>query len=128
MCSKPLRNIDQLTLDIPFSRPDVFKHSFFVRICRLLNELPLTIRESNTLLAFREKLMAFYYDKFYVTFFKFYSVFYLTISLFIIMILLTIECTYFYNVVNYFSIFIIIGGLFLRSLVFCFKSTSALLL
>ena len=94
-CNKPLRNIDQLTLDIPFSRTDVFKHSFFVRICHLWNELPLSIRESNTLLAFRKKLMAFCYDKFYVTFFKFYSVFYLTISLFIIMILLIIECTLF---------------------------------
>ena len=49
-CNKPLRNIDQLTLDNPFSRTDVFKHLFLVRICRLWNELPLSIRESNTLL------------------------------------------------------------------------------
>ena len=70
LCNKPLRNVDQLTLDIPFSRTDVFKHSFSVRICRLWNEsVPLSIKESNTLLAFRKKLMAFYYDKFYLAFF-----------------------------------------------------------
>ena len=42
-CNKPLRKIDQLTLDIPFSRTDVFKLPFFVRICRLRNALPLSI-------------------------------------------------------------------------------------
>ena len=73
-CNKPLRKIDQYTLDILFIRTDVFKH-FFVRICRLWNELPLSIRESNTLLAFRKKLMAFYYDKFYETFFFFFILF-----------------------------------------------------
>ena len=52
-CSKPLRNVDHLTLDVPFSRTDVFKNSFFVRICHLWNDLPLGIRESNTLSIFR---------------------------------------------------------------------------
>ena len=37
-----------------FSRTDVFKNSFFVRICRLLNELPLSLRESNILSIFRK--------------------------------------------------------------------------
>ena len=34
-CTKQLRNVDHLTLDVPFSRTDVFKNSFVVRICRL---------------------------------------------------------------------------------------------
>ena len=52
---KPLMigNVDRLTIDVPFSRIDVFNNSFFVRICRLWNELPLSIRESNTLSIFR---------------------------------------------------------------------------
>ena len=58
-CIKLLRNVDYLTLDVPFSRTDVFKNSFFVRICRLSNELPISIRESNTLSIFRKNLMAF---------------------------------------------------------------------
>ena len=29
-CTKPLRNVDHLTLDVPFSRTDVFKDSFFL--------------------------------------------------------------------------------------------------
>ena len=41
-----LRNVDYLTLDVSFSRTDVFKNSFFVLICRLWNELTLSIRES----------------------------------------------------------------------------------
>ena len=61
-CTKPLRNVDHLTLDVPFSRTDVFKNSFFVRICHLWNDLPLGIRESNTLSIFRKNLIAFYYD------------------------------------------------------------------
>ena len=28
--AKPLRNVDHLTLDVPFSRTDVFKNSFFL--------------------------------------------------------------------------------------------------
>ena len=32
-------------LDVPFNRTDVFKNSFFVRICHLGNDLPLSIRE-----------------------------------------------------------------------------------
>ena len=68
-CTKPLRNVDHLTPDAPFSRTDVFKNFFFVRICRLWNELPLSLRESNILSIFRKNLMAFYYDKFNVIFF-----------------------------------------------------------
>ena len=68
-CTKPLRNVDHLALDVPFSRTDVFKNSFFVRICHLWNDLPLGIRESNTLSIFRKNLIAFYYDKFNVDFF-----------------------------------------------------------
>ena len=68
-CIKPLRNVDHLTLDVPFSRTDVFKNSFFIRICRLWNELPLSIRESTSLSIFRNNLLAFYYDKFNVDFF-----------------------------------------------------------
>ena len=41
---------------------------FLFRICRLWNELPLSIRESNTLSIFRKNLMAFYHDKFNVEF------------------------------------------------------------
>ena len=67
-CTKPLRNVDHLTLDVPFSRTDAFKNSFYVRICHLWNDLPLGIRESNTLSIFREILIAFYYDKFNVDF------------------------------------------------------------
>ena len=55
--TKPLRNVDHLTLDVPFSWTDVFKNSFFfVRICRLWNNLPLSIRESNTLSSFRMRI------------------------------------------------------------------------
>ena len=66
--TKPLRNVDHLTLDVPFSRTDVFKNSCFVRICRLWNEFPLSIRKSNTLSIFRKNLMASFYDKFDVNF------------------------------------------------------------
>ena len=59
--------LHHLTLDVPFSRTDVF-NSFFVRICHLWNDLPLGIRESNTLSIFRKNLRAFYYDKFNVDF------------------------------------------------------------
>ena len=59
-CTKPLRNIDHLTLNVPFSRTDVFKNSSFFRICRLRNELPLSIRESNTLWIFRKNLIVFF--------------------------------------------------------------------
>ena len=74
-CIKLLRNVDHLTLDVPLSRTDVFKNSFFVQICRLWNELPLSRRESNTLSIFHKNLMASYHDKFKVDF-KFYSVLY----------------------------------------------------
>ena len=68
-CIKPLRNVDHLTLEVPFSRTDVLENSFFVRICRLWNEVLLRIRESNTLSIFRKNLRAFYHDKFNVDFF-----------------------------------------------------------
>ena len=83
-CTKPLRNVDHLTLDVPFSRTDVFKISFFVRICPLWNNLPLSIRESNTLSIFRKYLIAFYYDKFNVDFFSLYIVFYPIIGPFMV--------------------------------------------
>lgn len=63
-CDKPLRNIDYLTLKIPFSRTEAFKNSYFVRVCRLWNILSLHIRESESLLGFRRKLINFYFDKF----------------------------------------------------------------
>ena len=81
---EPVRNVDHLTLDVPFSRTDVFNNSFFVRICRLWNDLPLSIRESNTLSFFRKNLIAFYYDKFNVDFFKLYIVFYPIIGPFMV--------------------------------------------
>ena len=67
-CINPMRNADHSTLDVPFSRTDVFKKSFFVRISRLWNELPLSIRQSNTLSVVRKNLTAFCYDKFNVDF------------------------------------------------------------
>ena len=70
-CIKLLRNIDYLTLDVPFRRTDVSKNSFFVWICRLWNELPLSIRESNTLSIFCKNLVAFYLDKFNSDFLNF---------------------------------------------------------
>ena len=48
-CTKPLKNVDLLTLDVLFSRTDVYRNSVFVRICLLWNDLPLSIGESNTL-------------------------------------------------------------------------------
>ena len=69
-------NVDHLTLDVSFSRNDIFKNSLFVRICHLWNTLSLSIRESNTLLIFRKNLMAFYHDKFNVDFLNFYTVLY----------------------------------------------------
>ena len=90
-CIKPLRNLDNLTLDVPFSRTDVFKNSFFVRICRLWNELLLSIRELNTLSVFCENLMAFYHDKFNVDVFKFYTVLYQIFSPFIIILFISVH-------------------------------------
>ena len=71
-CTKPLRNADHLTPDVPFSRTDVPKNSFFVRICHLWNDLALSIKESNTctLSIFRKNLRAFYNDKFDAIFFR----------------------------------------------------------
>ena len=37
LCYKPLRNIDQLMLDIPFSRTDIFKHSLLKEFESLLS-------------------------------------------------------------------------------------------
>jgi hypothetical protein len=67
-CCTSLRNVDHLTLAIPFSRTKAFKNSYFVRICRLWNDLPLAIRESNNLVTFRNRLLQFYKDKFSETF------------------------------------------------------------
>ena len=67
-CNKPLRKIDYLTLNVPFSRTESFKNSYFKRVCRSWNELPLNIRESNTLSVFRKKLFAYFYDKFNANF------------------------------------------------------------
>ena len=80
-CIKPLRNVDHLTLYVPFSRTGVFKNSFFVRICRLWNELPLGIREFTLLSIFRKNLLAFYYDMFNVDVFLILHCFFITQSL-----------------------------------------------
>ena len=37
-CIESLRNIDYWTLDVPFSRSETFKNSFFTRVCRAWNE------------------------------------------------------------------------------------------
>ena len=71
-------------LDVPFSRTDIFKNSFFVRICRLWNDLPLSIRESNTFSIFLKNLIAFYFDKCNVEFFFLYIVFYPIIGPFMV--------------------------------------------
>ena len=63
-CDKPLRNIDYLTVDVPFSRTETLKNSFFTRVCRAWNKLSLSIRESNTLPLFRKKLFINFYNKF----------------------------------------------------------------
>ena len=50
-CNMP----DYLTLHVPFSRTETFKNSYFIRVCRSWNELPLNTRESfarNCLLLF----------------------------------------------------------------------------
>jgi len=67
-CNKPLRKIDYLTLNVPFSRTESFKNSYFIRVCRSWNELPLNIRKSNTLSVFHKKLFAYFYDKFSANF------------------------------------------------------------
>ena len=36
-CNKPLRKIDYLTLNVPFSRTETFKNSYFIRVCRSWN-------------------------------------------------------------------------------------------
>ena len=66
---KPLKNVDHLTLDVPLSRTEAFQNFVFVRVCRQWNELPLNIRESNTLSVFRKNLMTFCYDKFNANFY-----------------------------------------------------------
>ena len=67
-CNKPLRKIDYQTLNVPFSRTESFMNSYFIRVCRSCNELPLNIRESNTLSVFREKLFSYFYNKFSANF------------------------------------------------------------
>ena len=69
-CTKPLKNVDHLTLDVPFrtDRRTSLRILFFVQICRLWNELPLSTRESNILPIFHKNLVAFYNDNFNVNF------------------------------------------------------------
>ena len=67
-CEKSIRNVDYFTLNVPFSKTEAFKDSYFIRFCRLWNNLPLDIRGSSSLSSFRMKVLAFYYNKFYVTF------------------------------------------------------------
>ena len=62
--SRPLRNIDHLTLQVPFSRTKSFKNSYFICVIRLWNNLPLRIRELETLSLFRNNLIKYYYQKF----------------------------------------------------------------
>ena len=63
-CGRPLRNIDHLTLQVPFSRTEAFKNSYFIRVTRLWNNLSLRIRELETLSLFRCNLIKYYYQKF----------------------------------------------------------------
>ena len=56
-CIKPLRNVDHLTLDVPFSWTETFKNYFFLF-------LPLKIRDSSFLSIFRRNLISFYDDMF----------------------------------------------------------------
>ena len=67
-CCKPLRNVDHLTLVAPFCRTEAFRNSYFVRICRLWNNLPLAIKESSNLVVFRNRLVQFYRNKFSETY------------------------------------------------------------
>ena len=67
-CNKPLRKIDYLTLNVPFSRTEYFWNSYFIPVCRSWNELPLSIKESNALSVLRKKLFAHFYNKFSPTF------------------------------------------------------------
>ena len=63
-CIKPLRNVDYLTLDVPFSWTETFKNSFIIRICHLWNDLSLKISDSSSLSIFRRNLISFYDDMF----------------------------------------------------------------
>ena len=63
-CSRPLRDIDHLTLQVPFSRTEAFRNSYFIRVTRLWNNLPLRIRELEALSLFRSKLIKYYSQKF----------------------------------------------------------------
>ena len=67
-CIKPLRNVDHLTLDVPFSWTETFENSFFIRICRLWNDLPLKIRDLSSLSIFRRNLISFYDNMFNTNF------------------------------------------------------------
>ena len=57
-CIKPLGN-DHLTLNVSFGRTDTLKNSFFIRICRLWNDLLLKIRELTPLMVFSRYLTSF---------------------------------------------------------------------
>ena len=61
-----LRTTDDLKLAVPFARTDVFKHSYFVRITRLWNSLPYTVRSLESLPSFRRELFKLYYDRFHI--------------------------------------------------------------
>ena len=74
-CNKPLRNIDYRTLDV-LSRTESFKNSYFIRVCRSWNELPLNVRKSSTLSVFHKKLFVYFYDKFSANFFIVIFLFY----------------------------------------------------
>lgn len=63
--TRNLRSIDNLTLSVHFSRTEAFKNSYFIRICRLWNGLPLNVRESESLAIFRRKLYLLYNGKCY---------------------------------------------------------------
>ena len=65
-CDRPLRNIDYLTIDVPFSRTETLKNSFFLLgfVAHGTNYLSALGNLTNTLPLFRKKLFINFYDKF----------------------------------------------------------------
>ena len=65
-CYKPLRNIDYLTIDVPFSRTETLKNSFFLLgfVAHGTNYLSALGNLTNTLPLFRKKLFINFYNKF----------------------------------------------------------------
>jgi hypothetical protein len=61
---RSLRNSDDMTLTVPFARTDVFKHSYFVRVTRLWNLLPYTLRSIQHLSYFKKQLTLYYFKLF----------------------------------------------------------------